>query len=366
MNPERSLSPGQRLSQRFYEHAVLPRIAGVLGDTPHAAALLGDGSEVLGFDDEISRDHDFGPRVSLFIPPHMDRRPIFSAVESLPERFEGLPTAYHDRDSRAEALSHHVEVTTTPEFFTRQLGYDPADGMTLRRWLLTPTQLLATLTAGVVFADHVGELKRRRAALRWYPDDIWRYVLAAGWLRVSQEAPFVGRAGATGDDLGSAVITGRIVRDLMRLAFLVERRWAPYSKWLGRAFGELPIASQLIEPLRQAMRATSWRERETLLCDAAGVLIGATNRHELAPAVDPAPCRFYDRDIRVVRAEELANMLADTVRESQLRHLIDHCGARVDGVYRLPGAIDQVIDSVEVLTCTERSQAAAAVLGLTS
>jgi hypothetical protein len=40
----------------------------------------------------------------------------------------------------------------------------------------------------------------------WYPDGIWRYVLAAGWLRVRQEAAFVGRAGGAGGELGSAIV----------------------------------------------------------------------------------------------------------------------------------------------------------------
>ncbi|MGH3544596.1 MAG: DUF4037 domain-containing protein [Mycobacteriales bacterium] len=363
------LSPGQRLSQRFYEHAVLPRVAPVLGGAPHAAALLGDGSEVLGFDDTVSPDHDFGPRVTLFVSGDTDRAPIFSALESLPERFDGLPTAYRDttngdRDFGSGTSAHHVEVTTASEFFTRQLGYDPVDGMTLHRWLTTPTQLLATLTTGVVFADHGGELTRRRAALRWYPDDVWRYVLAAGWLRVSQEVPFVGRAGAAGDELGSTVVAGRVARDLMRLAFLIERRWAPYSKWLGRAFGELPIAAQLVQPLRRALHTTSWRDREAELCQIAGALIVATNRLELAPCVDPAPHRFYERDITVVRAQELATALVGAVDDSGVRAVINTGGTRTDGMLRLPGAIDQVVDSVEVLTCPERRAAAAALLGL--
>jgi hypothetical protein len=101
----------------------------------------------------------------------------------------------------------------------------------------------AALTAGAVFHDPAGVLARRRATLRWYPDDVWRYVLAAGWQRIGQEEAFVGRAGAAGDGLGSAVLASRLVRDLIRLAFLIERRWAPYGKWLGRAFGELPAAA---------------------------------------------------------------------------------------------------------------------------
>lgn len=91
-------------------------------------------------------------------------------------------------------------------------------------------------------------MTERRDVLRWYPDDVWRYVLAAGWLRIDQEEPFVGRTGGSGDDLGSRIIAARIARDQTKLAFLVERRWAPYSKWLGRAFALAPPGSSASPP----------------------------------------------------------------------------------------------------------------------
>ncbi len=57
LEEDRGAVPGRDLSRRFYERAVRSLVVGV----PHAAALLGEGSEVLGFDDEVSTDHDFGP-----------------------------------------------------------------------------------------------------------------------------------------------------------------------------------------------------------------------------------------------------------------------------------------------------------------
>jgi len=59
--------PSRELSQRFYAEVVRPTIDPVLGDTPYAAAMLGDGSDVLGHDDDVSTDHDFGPPVQLIL-----------------------------------------------------------------------------------------------------------------------------------------------------------------------------------------------------------------------------------------------------------------------------------------------------------
>ncbi|WP_462203587.1 DUF4037 domain-containing protein [Frankia sp. CcWB3] len=75
--------------------------------------------------------------------------------------------------------------------------------------------------------DPLDLLTTRRRALAWYPDDVWRYVLAAGWLRVSQEKPFIGRTGGRGgDDLGSRVLAARVARDLIRIGFSPRTPWS--------------------------------------------------------------------------------------------------------------------------------------------
>jgi hypothetical protein len=129
---------GRDLSRRFYEQAVRPLVSGV----SHAAALLGDGSEVLGFDDEVSTDHDFGPRVQLFVPPGFDTTSIDVALQNLPVRFDGFPVVYPDRDRHDGRPHHQLEVTGAETFFVERLGVDPAGGMDLADWLLAPTQIL--------------------------------------------------------------------------------------------------------------------------------------------------------------------------------------------------------------------------------
>ncbi|MEV8503616.1 DUF4037 domain-containing protein [Actinoplanes sp. NPDC051475] len=326
---------GIDLARRLYEHEVRPR----LGARPHAAALLGAGSEVLGFDDEVSTDHDFGPRVQIFLPP-------------------GAPVvAELGGDDR-------VEVTTAGRFFADRLGADPAAGFTLEDWLVAPTQTLATLIAGAVLHDPDGELARRRARLAWYPDDVWRYALAAGWLRVAQEEAFVARAGSTGDDLGSRVIAGRLVRELMRLAFLVERRWAPYPKWFGTAFARLRLAADIGPPLAEAVAAPDWRAREAALVTAASRIAAATNDLGLATPVDPAPRPYYTRDIRVLGADRFVVALTAAIGDPPVRALLERLGGRRGGpVPTLPGTIDQVTDSTDVLTDPVRCRAAAPLLG---
>jgi len=56
---------GRELSRRFYSVKIAPAVGPVLGRQPHAAAMLGDGSDVLGYDDDISPDHDSVRKSSL-------------------------------------------------------------------------------------------------------------------------------------------------------------------------------------------------------------------------------------------------------------------------------------------------------------
>lgn len=114
-----------------------------------------------------------------------------------------------------------------------------------------PQQLLLEATAGKVFHDGLGELEPLRASRAWYPHDLWLWLLAARWARLGEEEAFVGRAAEVGDDLGSRIVTARIVRDLMRLCFLQEKVYAPYSKWLGSAFLDVrPIHHRLARRVR--------------------------------------------------------------------------------------------------------------------
>jgi len=159
-------------------------------------------------------------------------------------------------------------------------------------------------------------------------------------------------------------VTARIARDQIKLAFLIERRWAPYSKWLGRAFSELPVSSQLTPLLQAALNADDWRDRETNLCAASSVLANATNRLGLAESIDPSPRQFFDRDIRVLGAARVVETLARSVTDPEVSRLIDSLGGRLVGMHRLPGSLDQALDCVDVLTNRELRRKAGQTLGL--
>jgi hypothetical protein len=341
--------PGIELSRRFYAEVVGP----LLGGLPHSAALIGAGSEVLGFDTERSTDHDWGPRLIVFLRPadrqrHADELTA-TLADRLPHLFAGYPTRH------GEPARHRVVVTDLDTWFTTHLGVDPRAGLDVLDWLVTPTQLLAEATGGAVYADGLGELIPARERLAWYPPDVWRYVLACQWWRVDQEEPFVGRTGEVGDDTGSAVLVARLVRDLMRLCLLLERRWPPYAKWLGSAFARLPAAAGLNPHLSTALTAgpgatpsaDGRTAREVALGRALTVVAGLTNAVGLAEPVDVTLRPFHDRPFQVLGAARFTEALLAAVTDPAVRAL-----PRV-------GAVDQFVDSTDVLGRPDSARAAA-------
>ena len=160
-----------------------------------------------------------------------------------------------------------VEVQTWPGWVSAELGWMwDADGEpSAVDWLLMPHTRLLGITDGPVFADPSGALARTRKLLDRYPDPVWWWVLASQWRRLEQEEPFVQRTAEVEDEVGSRVVAARLVRDAMRLAILMARRYPPYSKWLGSAFSRLPDPDGLGSALSEAPAADDPGGRERAL-----------------------------------------------------------------------------------------------------
>ncbi|MFF5207645.1 DUF4037 domain-containing protein [Streptosporangium sp. NPDC000396] len=305
---------------------------------PHSAALIGAGSEVLAFDTERSTDHDWGPRVVLFVSPELTEQVRSIVVGNLPEAFGGYPTRF--------GVSDGVQVTDVTAWFRERIGFDPLRPPTTLDWLATPWQRLAEVTCGEVFHDGLGTLERARAALRWYPGDLGLYVLACQWRILAQQEAFPGRCGEVGDDLGSAVLTASLARDLMRLVLLMRRRYPPYAKWLGSAFARLSGTAELGEDLSRAVAAGDWRTRESHLGDAYRRVAALHNRLGVGEQLDTATRGFHDRPFQVIGAQRFADALTGAIADPWIRALPPI------------GSVDQLSGSTDLLTDPERCRTA--------
>jgi Domain of unknown function (DUF4037) len=323
--------PGRDLCAAFYREILAPAV-----DVPHSAGLLGPGSDVLGHDTERSTDHDWGPR-ALILVAEEEREPTRQRVaRALPQHFRGWPVAMGRDDMPMEP---HVEVDSAADWLRSQFGFDPtARALTAADWLLMPQQRILGVVGGVVFADDTGVLAHARARLAWYPDDVWWWLVASLWQRLGQEEPFVQRTAEVGDDLGSAVIAARQARDCMRLALLLGRRYAPYSKWLGTAFARLPDPDGLGRALAAAVGATDLPAREAALGSAYEALAARFNAAYPGDPLDTSLRYFFDRPARVLGAERFARAALGVVRDPALRSL------------PLVGGVEHLADSTDLLS----------------
>lgn len=340
--------PGVELARSFYEQVVGP----IVGERPHAAALLGYGSDVLGFDTERSTDHGWGPRLQILVgddhdPGDVDalRRALH---EQLPDEHRGWPVRFGWDDT---PVQHHVAIVTTRAFFEHWLGFDPRNGLDPLDWITTPEQLLLEMTRGGVFHDDLGELTRVRAELAQYPHDVWLWLLACQWQRLEQEEPFVGRSAEVGDDLGSRVLAARLARDVMHLCFRLERAYAPYPKWFGTAFAQLDAAHEVGPALTRALSADRFADREAGLVDAYEAVARRHNALGVTEAPDPTARLFYGRPFRVLQSRRFVDACLARVTDPQLRDLPPI------------GGVDQWSDNTDVRSTTAVFRRARALYG---
>jgi hypothetical protein len=345
---------GLELARRFYWDAVAPLLQEHFPGLRYSAGLIGSGSEVLGFDTEMSTDHHWGPRVMLFVSDNAWQGAASAIGEmlsrKLPRTFMGYPTNFTPPDPADNGtqllaattegpINHRVEVLPLQGFFRDYLGVALRDPLTPADWLTLPEQKLLAVTAGDVFHDEIG-LAAIRERLAYYPRDVWLYLMAAGWTRIGQEEHLMGRAGHAGDEIGSALIGARLVRDVMRLCFLMERRYAPYPKWLGTASMALKSGPDLAPTLRQALQAGTWQERGELLAAAYRYCARQHNTLGLTAPLPEEPSPFFGRPFPVIGGERFANALVSAIADDEVRRIASR---------GLIGSVDQISDNTDLL-----------------
>ncbi len=332
--------PGLQLNNLFYHEAVRPILAAHFPGLLHSAARLGAGSEVLGYDDEMSTDHDWGPRLQLFLA-EADWKSQGTAVSDtlaahLPHTFRGYavhfgpPNVEGTRlmaESRTGPVAHRVEVTTVRRFLQHYMALDPFAALSVADWLTTPQQLLLGVTAGQVYVDELGELTAVRQRLAYYPHDVWLYLLAAQWSRIGQEEHFVGRTALRHDELGSRLLAARLVHDLMQLCFLMEKQYAPYPKWFGTAFKGLNSAAAMAPLLQRVLTAATWPEREAALCAAYALAAKMHNDLHITDWLETAVSQFHDRPFQVIHAERFVRAIKNAITDPAVQAITHDIGS---------------------------------------
>ena len=267
-----------------------------------AVGVAGEGSDCFGFDDEISRDHDFGTGVCLWVRDEDQER----MGHELRDAYRQTLQDWQRKEERLKGktggdctrLNQRRGVQTIREFYSGILGLriDPArPALTDGAWFYTEEWKFATAVNGEIFRDDSGEFSRvREMLLSYYPDRVWRMRLANALhdYAASVQANYA-RCMARRDMVAAEYCRVRGIDAAMNILFLLRRTYAPYYKWKFRAFRDLTGSGELAELL---LEAAAW-------------------------SADPEAWRDYTYDSHKVNSNDRLIMLFEQIAEEIVREL---------------------------------------------
>lgn len=241
---------GLALAEQYCAEIGLPMIAGKFPGYRNriAAGLVGEGSECFGFDDDISRDHDWGPSFCIWLAREVHREigpALQHELNRLPKEFQGIP-------ARAESSwgAGRTGVFEIGQFYRRFIGIDRVP-VGLSEWRGIPEGNLAVATNGRVFVDPVGEFTLFREGLQaFYPEDIRLKKIASRCMTMAQAGQYnYLRSARRGEYLAAEHAKSRFAADAISMVFLLNRRYRPFYKWMHRAMADLPVLGTAVYDL---------------------------------------------------------------------------------------------------------------------
>lgn len=281
---------GLELARAYFETCGRPMLEAQFPEllSQIAVGLVGGGSECFGYDDEVSRDHDFEPGFCLFLPGEgaVDRRAAFlleRAYAKLPREFMGLK-----RGLMPPVGGARRGVLRTAEFFTDKVG-SPDGVLTLGQWLTIPEQALAEAVNGEIFFDGPGEVTAIRARLSGFPEDVRLKKLAGSLLLMAQSGQYNYPRCLKHGETGAAQLAAfEFVGSATHAIFLLNGAYMPYYKWRFRALRALPELSLEAELLEYLITTDNDGDMAKAKADVIeGIcadVIGALRRQDLTQA----------------------------------------------------------------------------------
>lgn len=281
---------GLMLSQAYFIQYGLPMIEKRFGAYKDriAAGLVGEGSECYGFDDDISRDHDWGPAFCLWLEAedYLEIGPdLQKAYDELPESFMGIRKRAENPLDKGR-----IGVLHTPTFFKRFTGLDHVPE-TMEQWRTIPEDRLSAATNGQVFYDPLGKFTSFRNRLKaYYPEDIRLKKIAARCMTMAQAGQYnYLRCLRHGEKVAAQYALSLFIGSSISMVFLLNKEYMPFYKWMHRAVKGLPILggqiygmlNQLSDNLSLADDARV-RNSFMLVEDISGLVIEELKRQSLS------------------------------------------------------------------------------------
>jgi hypothetical protein len=250
-----------------------------------AAGLVGEGSECFGFDDELSRDHDFGPAFCLWL----SAKDYQTRGNALQQAYDRLPPEFKGYAARAQTqyAGKRVGVFEIGAFYEKflRINHPP---LSLAEWRSLPESALSAATNGKIFEDGTGEFSAfRENLLAFYPEDLRLKKISARCIVIAQSGQYnYMRSAARGEHVAAAHALALFVDAAISLVFLLNRRYKPFYKWMHRALLGLPILGKaahetLAELCRPGRQGDVYRKNARRIEDLCALLIEEMKNQDL-------------------------------------------------------------------------------------
>ena len=287
---------GLELCRGYFESVCRARIEQRFPDKfgRMAFGLVGEGSECYGFDDEISRDHDFGPRFMVWLTDEDDAD--FGAA--LADFLETLPRAYggYDGVNQSAYGGGRAGVFTVSRFYLQHIGLGEIP-RTVGQWRALQEVPLSSATNGEVWLDPVGAFSAfRTELLLGYPPDILLKKMAARCMTAAQAGQYnFARCLRRGERVAARLAQAEFIESAGSLIFLLNNRYRPFYKWMPRALRALPVLGAETGELFLRLADAPLDEGEALIERICALIIAELRRRGLSDSdsdflLDHGPC----------------------------------------------------------------------------
>ena len=253
-------------SRQFYDEKIAPMIHERFGqyESRIAVGLAGEGSDCFGFADDISRDHDFGTGVCLWLTD--EDMALFG--KALSEAYESVVDE-KERSYLTERLRERRGVMSIHDFYSNILRIDcDTKGCTMseKQWLMLDHACLATAVNGEIFRDDLGAFTAfRKLLLNYYPERVWRIRIAEKMHDYSASLQVnYARCMTREDTVSAEICKARGMEAAMELFFLLKKTYPPYYKWMFRALSDIDekgeFASRIRELANEKCNLEAWED----------------------------------------------------------------------------------------------------------
>ncbi|MFQ9515828.1 MAG: tetratricopeptide repeat protein [Eubacterium sp.] len=254
---------GMQLAAKFYEEYGAPMIHEKFPEYEDqiAVGFVGEGSERFGFDDEYSMDHDFGPGFCMWVT-----KTVYAEIgEQLQKEYDKLPLTYMGVTRvTTEMAQGRVGVQSIGDFYEKYTGYRQSPD-TVGKWIELEDYRLATVTNGAVFRDDLGIFTDIRNHFMNQPERARLVKLAREISAMAQTGQCnYGRSMARGDYVTAQICISEFMQHTMKCVYILNKKYAPYYKWMLQGIKKLDRLSQvgnLLEQLAELPdQRNSWRD----------------------------------------------------------------------------------------------------------